>query len=182
MILAGFEDSDDPAFANCSCAGSSSARSSFLGWYGYVCHIQMILTADNEVWSFGDEGYEILKQYMFIREQLRGYIMDQMRVAHEKGIPPMRPLFVDFPDDASCYSIEDQYMFGPDLLVAPVLEAGAQSRKVYLPVNTLWKDAWTGQQYEGGQLIDVPVRIQTMPLFLKANSSLMSIFQPGAWF
>jgi alpha-D-xyloside xylohydrolase len=89
---------------------------------------------------------------------------------------------VDFPDDSACYSIDDQYMFGSDLLVAPVLEADAQSRKVYLPVNTLWKDAWTGQQYEGGQLIDVPVRIQTMPLFLKADSSLMSIFQPGTWF
>jgi alpha-D-xyloside xylohydrolase len=138
--------------------------------------------AANEVWSFGNEAYEILKQYMFIREQLRPYIMDQMRTAHEQGIPPMRPIFVDFPDDAACYSIDDQYMFGPDLLVAPVLEANAQSRKVYLPASAIWKDAWTGQQYEGGQLIDVPIGIQIIPLFLKADSSLIDIFKPGVWF
>lgn len=137
--------------------------------------------ADNEVWSFGDEAYEILKKYMLIRGQLRPYIMDQMRTAHEQGIPPMRPLFLDFPNDPSCYSIDDQYMFGPDLLVAPILEADSQSRKVYLPSNTLWKDAWTGQQYEGRQWIEVPARLQTIPLFLKADSSLIDIFRPGVW-
>ena len=138
--------------------------------------------ADNEVWSFGAETYEILKQYMFIRERLQPYIMDQMRTAHEQGIPPMRPLFLDFPNDPSCYSVDDEYMFGPDLLVAPILEADAQVRKVYLPSNTLWKDAWTGQQYEGRQWIDVPVKLQKIPLFLKADNSLIDIFGPGTWF
>lgn len=138
--------------------------------------------AANEVWSFGDEAYEILKQYLLIREQLRPYIMDQMRTAHKQGLPPMRPLFLDFPNDSSCYSIEDEYMFGPDLLVAPVLEADAQSRKLYLPADTIWNDAWTSQQYEGGQCIDVPVGLQIIPLFLKGNSSLLDIFQPGRWF
>jgi alpha-D-xyloside xylohydrolase len=133
--------------------------------------------ADNEVWSFGDEAYEILKQYLLIRERLRPYIMDQMRTAHEKGIPPMRPLFVDFADDSACYSIDDEYMFGPDILVAPVLEAEARSRRVYLPANTTWQDAWTGQVYEGGQWLDVPAPINTMPLFLKAGSHLIEIFQ-----
>ena len=138
--------------------------------------------ADNEVWSFGDETYEILKRYMLIRERLRPYIMEQMRFAHEKGMPPMRPLFLDFSSDTSCYSIEDQYMFGPDLLVAPVLEANAHSRKAYLPTNMVWKDAWTGEQCEGGRWIDVPVTLQTIPLFLKAESSLNDIFRPGTWF
>ncbi|RPI92784.1 MAG: glycoside hydrolase family 31 protein [Chloroflexi bacterium] len=133
--------------------------------------------AANEVWSFGDEAYEILKQYMFIRERLRPYVMDQMRTAHEKGIPPMRPLFVDFPDDSACYSVDDQYMFGPDLLVAPVLDAEARSRRVYLPAHTTWKDAWTGKQYEGGQWLDVPAPIETIPLFLKAGSPLIEVFQ-----
>jgi alpha-D-xyloside xylohydrolase len=133
--------------------------------------------AANEVWSFGDEAYEILKQYMFIRERLRPYIMDQMRTAHEKGIPPMRPLFVDFPDDSTCYSIDDQYMFGPDLLVVPILDAEARSRKVYLPDHITWKDAWTGEQYEGGRWLDVPAPIETIPVFLKAGSPLIEVFQ-----
>jgi alpha-D-xyloside xylohydrolase len=108
--------------------------------------------------------------------------MEQMRNAHKKGIPPIRPLFVDFPEDVSCYSIEDEYMFGPDLLVAPVLEAGARSRKVYLPANITWKDAWTGQQYHGSQWIDAPASLETIPLFLKADSRLIEIFQPASWF
>jgi alpha-D-xyloside xylohydrolase len=135
----------------------------------------------NEVWSFGDEAYEILKRYMLIRERLRPYTMDQMRNAHQNGMPPMRPLFVDFPRDLSCYSIEDEYMFGPDLLVAPILEADARSRKVYLPANTTWKDAWTDQQYEGGQWIDVPAPIETIPLFLKIDSRLIAVFQSQSW-
>jgi len=97
-------------------------------------------------------------------------------------MPPMRPLFVDFSDDSSCYSVDDQYMFGPDFLVAPVLDADVQIRKVYLPANSIWRDAWTGQQYEGGQSIDVPVGLQKIPLFLKADSSLIDIFRPGVWF
>ena len=55
--------------------------------------------ADNEVWSFGDEAYEILRRYLLLREQLRPYVMDCMRSAHETGLPVMRPLFLDFPAD-----------------------------------------------------------------------------------
>jgi alpha-D-xyloside xylohydrolase len=133
----------------------------------------------NEVWSFGEEAYEVIKRYMFLRERLRPYIMDQMRIAHECGIPPMRPLFLDFPNDSSCQSIEDEYMFGPDLLVAPILEAGARSRAVYLPTDITWQDAWTGRQYEGGQWINVSAPIETIPLFLKAGSRLLKVFQNG---
>ena len=128
----------------------------------------------NEVWSFGDEAYEILKKYMQIRERIRPYIMEQMRHAHETGLPPMRPLFVDFPADAACYEVDDEYMFGPDLLVAPVLEANARSRKVYLPgpVTCLWKDAWTECSYQGGQYIQVDAPLERIPLFLCRESNL----------
>ncbi len=88
-----------------------------------------------------------------------------MDIASEDGTPIMRPLFYDFPDDGKSYTIEDQYMFGPDILVAPVLEAGASSRMVYLPEGMTWKDAWTGETYEGGQTIDwnipnLPLNVQ----------------------
>jgi alpha-D-xyloside xylohydrolase len=126
----------------------------------------------NEVWSFGEEAYEILKRYMLLRERLRSYIMDQMRIAHEIGIPAMRPLFLDFPGDMSCYSIEDEYMFGPDILVAPVLEAGAGSRKVYLPANTIWRDAWSDQVYSGGQWLKIEAPLECIPLFLRGEACL----------
>jgi alpha-D-xyloside xylohydrolase len=126
----------------------------------------------NEVWSFGEDAYRIIKMYMFLRERLRPYIMKQMRHAHESGIPPMRPLFVDFPSDAECYRIEDEYMFGPDLLVAPVAEMGARSRDVYLPAGCTWKDAWTDQTYEGGQRITVDAPLERIPLFLREEAQL----------
>ncbi|MGD0610329.1 MAG: glycoside hydrolase family 31 protein [Anaerolineales bacterium] len=126
----------------------------------------------NEVWSFGEEAYQILKQYLFMRERLRPYIMEQMRQAHETGIPPMRPLFVDFPSDVECYRVEDEYMFGPDLLVAPVLEEGARSRKVYLPADRSWKDAWGDEVYTGGQWIPVEAPLEHIPLFILGNAKL----------
>jgi alpha-D-xyloside xylohydrolase len=126
----------------------------------------------NEVWSFGEEAYQIIKYYLLMRERLRPYIMKQMQHVHETGIPPMRPLFVDFPSDTVCYQVEDEYLFGPDLLVAPVLEADARSRKVYLPVNDIWKNAWTDQTYQGGQWITVEAPLDQIPLFLRGNSHL----------
>lgn len=126
--------------------------------------------AANEVWSFGEEAYGILKTYMEIRERLRPYIRELMREAHVVGTPPMRPLFYDFPRDASAWEIEDQYMFGPNLLVAPVLEEGARSRTVYLPVGETWVDPYTGARHEGGQRIRVDAPLAVMPLFIKEDA------------
>jgi alpha-D-xyloside xylohydrolase len=79
----------------------------------------------NEVWAFGPEAYEIIKSVMIMRERLRPYLHRQLERASTDGLPAMRPLFVDFPDDAESWVVEDQMMFGPDVLVAPVLEHGA---------------------------------------------------------
>jgi len=126
----------------------------------------------NEVWSFGEEAYEIIKGLLFTRERLKPYIMEQMRFAHEKGTPPMRPLFFDFPADAQSWDIDDQFMFGPDLLVAPVLENGARARKVYLPSGVSWRDAWTDTSYDGGQWIDAEAPLTQIPLFLRDDAQL----------
>jgi len=128
--------------------------------------------APNEVWSFGDEAYEIIKDLLFLRERLRPYIMEQMQITHEKGIPPMRPLFFDFPDDEPCAHIDDQFLFGPDLLVAPILEEGVRQRPLYLPAGTNWTDAWTGQCFEGGQRLLADAPLARIPLYLRANARL----------
>ena len=126
----------------------------------------------NEVWSYGEEAYGILKKFLFLRERLRPYIMDQMRAASEKGTPPMRPLFFDFPTDPASYTIEDQFMFGPDLLVAPVIFEGMRSREVYLPAGSDWKDAWAGQVYPGGQTITADAPLDKLPLYQRGDSEL----------
>ena len=83
--------------------------------------------------AYGEEVYEICKKYMELREKMRPYVRSLMEAAHEKGTPVMRPLFYDFPEDKKAWEVEDEYMFGPDVLVAPVLYEGIREREVYLP-------------------------------------------------
>ena len=81
--------------------------------------------ADNEVWSFGEKAYEIIRSLLFLREKLKPYLRVLNQAAHEHGTPPMRPLYFDFPADPAAANLADQFMLGPDLLVAPVTEQGA---------------------------------------------------------
>lgn len=128
---------------------------------------QLTSGQDNEVWSFGEENYQILSKYLFIRERLRPYIRECMQAASDTGAPVMRPLFYDFPEDKKCWETEDSYMFGPDLLVSPVMESGATKRSVYLPAGATWKDAYTGKVYEGGQTVTVPAPIDIIPVMIR---------------
>ena len=132
---------------------------------------QLTSGQDNEVWSFGEDNYEILKKYLFIRERLRPYIRSCMEQASKTGTPVMRPLFFDFAEDKESWNVEDAYMFGPDLLVAPVMEAGATERRVYLPAGTKWTDAYTKKVYEGGNYVTVPAPIDVIPVFMREGIS-----------
>ena len=123
--------------------------------------------APNEVWSYTDEVYEILKDYLFLREKMKPYIETIMRQAHEKGTPVMRPLFYDFPEDEKAWETEDAYMFGPDVLVAPVMYAGQTTRSVYLPAGAVWTNYWTGDKLEGGQTVSVEAPLEQIPLFMR---------------
>jgi alpha-D-xyloside xylohydrolase len=126
----------------------------------------------NEIWSYGEEAYEIMASYIQLRERLRPYIRELMKQAHEKGTPPMRPLFYDFPHDPACWEVEDAYMFGPDLLVAPILYEGARSRDVYLPAGATWTDPYTGETFPGGTTITAHAPLERIPLFLKDGANL----------
>ena len=123
--------------------------------------------ADNEIWSFGDEAYPILVKFIRLREAMRDYTRSLMNEAHEKGAPVMRALFYEFPEDPLCWDIKDSYMYGPDVLVAPVCYEKARSRKVYLPAGASWTLASTGAVYEGGQELEVEAPLDTLPVFLR---------------
>jgi alpha-D-xyloside xylohydrolase len=133
---------------------------------------QMMSGSSNEIWSFGEENFEIMKNYIHMRERLRPYIRACMKEAHEKGTPVMRTMFYEFPDDPVCWTADTQYMFGPDILVAPVFEAGMSSRRVYLPQSQLWKNARTNQIVEGGQTVTVDAPVNEIPLFVRAEKKL----------
>ncbi|WP_414636127.1 TIM-barrel domain-containing protein [Amycolatopsis sp.] len=127
-----------------------------------------MLGGQNEVWSYGEEALALIEQSLRPRERLRPYLAERMRVAHERGIPPMRPLFVDFPEDARTWTTEDQFMLGPDLLVAPVLFPGAASRAVYLPLGDR-VGAWTGETHHGGRVITADAPPERIPVFARAS-------------
>ena len=126
----------------------------------------------NEIWSYGEEACDIMTSYIALRARLKPYVLTVMKEAHETGLTPMRPYLVEFPEDPKSWTVDDAYLFGRDLLVAPVLEAGARSRDVYLPKGANWRDAWTGEEHEGGQTVTVPAPLDRIPLFLRDGASL----------
>ena len=128
--------------------------------------------ADNEIWSFGERIFALCKKYIAIREQLRPYIRAQMALAHEKGTPVMRPLFYDFPQDSQSWAVDDAYLFGPELLVAPVMEKDVTQREVYLPAGTRWQECHTGKWYEGGARVAAQAPEDVIPVFVREGSGL----------
>lgn len=109
-----------------------------------------------------------------IRCQL--YLYSLMREASVDGSPVMRPLFYEFPQDKALYSDRHmEFMFGPSVLVANVVEEGAKTREVYLPAGVLWYDmADNMKQYEGGQTIVIPVDKDSIPMFLRGSGIFMT--------
>ncbi|GAQ65141.1 glycoside hydrolase family 31 protein [Streptomyces scabiei] len=126
----------------------------------------------NEVWSYGEEAGAILEDCLRLRERLKPYVLRVMREAHEEGLPVMRPLFLEFPDDERAWSVDDAYLFGRDVLVAPVLEAGVTRWSTYLPAGARWTDAWTGGTYEGGGPVTVDAPLERIPVFLRDGASV----------
>ena len=133
--------------------------------------------ADNEAWSFGDTAYLIIRKLLLLREQLKPYLRVLNQAAHERGTPPMRPLVYDFPADAAAANLADEFMLGPDLLVAPVVEQGTTARRVYLPAGATWVDAWSGQEHQGGQAIEAPAPIERIPVYWREGSSFAFPFE-----
>lgn len=151
-------------------------------WYQYGVFTPVFRThghrKNNEAWTIGGDAYRHVRAAIFLRERLRPYVMEQMKLASERGLPPMRPLFFDFADDPQAAAVEDQFLFGPDLLVAPITSYGARSREVYLPAGTDWCDAWTGTAYTGGQQVTAGAPLERIPVYIRSDKpELLPLFQ-----
>ena len=130
---------------------------------------------DNEVWSYGPEVYAVAQRLLALRERLRPYIGEAMRHYHETGVPLMQPLAFRHQGDPAA-DAPDQYLFGPDMLVAPVVEPGADRRRVCLPAGD-WVHAFTGTALAGGWH-EVSADPGRPPVVLRAGAAaaLMPIF------
>lgn len=132
--------------------------------------------AENEIWSYGEEAQEIFMKYLNIRENLKEYISDLFKETHEMGAPIMRPVFYDYPDDKMSWEVDNQYMFGSELLVAPVMYYKDRQREVYLPKGNDWVDINTKTVYEGGKTIIVDAPLESIPVFCKNGSLIKNKF------
>lgn len=130
---------------------------------------------DNEIWSFGEEDYVILKDLVELRNRLKPYICKYMDITTETGAPIMRPMFFDYYDDEICYTLEDQYMFGEDILFAPITGQGQTKRKVYLPKGQ-WIDTRTKEEISGEKWIEYQAAIDEFIAFVKKGSDIINAF------
>ena len=110
--------------------------------------------------------------YVALAPYLRTLIAD----AGARGLPVQRPLFLHFPDDRATYGIQDQYLFGPDLLVAPVHAAGQSEWPAYLPAGADWVHVWSGQVFAGGGRVVVPAPLGQPPVFYRQGSAHAALF------
>ena len=130
----------------------------------------------NEIWCFGEENYVTLKKLIETREKLKPYIVKYMDIASTTGSPIMRPMFYDFYEDQVCYTLEDQYMFGADILFAPIMEKGQVEREVYLPEGE-WVSVIDKAVYQGKQWLTVHAKLNQYIAFVRKGSEVLQAFE-----
>ena len=130
---------------------------------------------DNELWSFGERAYPILKELVELRERLRPYLIRLMEESCAAGAPVMRPMFYQYPQDEVCWTLDDQYMFGPDILFAPILRQGQTARRVYLPEGS-WVLTRDGSRYSGGW-VEIGAELEEYIAFAAEGSRVLEAFR-----
>ncbi len=130
---------------------------------------------DNEIWSFGEANYPILRDLILLRARLKPYILKHMKAAAETGAPMMRPMFFDFYEDETCYGLSDQYMFGPDILFAPIYRQGETNRRVYLPEGA-WVRTTDKSVHTGGGYVDCEAKIDEFIAFVRDGADVIEVF------
>jgi alpha-D-xyloside xylohydrolase len=131
-------------------------------------------TTPREPWHFGDDAVRIFRDYTRLRYRLLPYLFATAREAQTQGLPMLRPLALEFPHDRAAGDIDDQYLLGGALLVAPVFSASLDpvTRPLYLPIGAEWVDFWSGAVLSGGQFIDYEAPLDHLPLFLRRGRLL----------
>lgn len=129
--------------------------------------------SDTEPWRYGEEAERVISKYLELRYRLLPYIYSEAARVSYDGSTLMRPLVFDFVNDEEALKQDVEYMFGPSMLINPVIEKGATTYQSYLPENIGgWYDFWTGKQYVGKQYVSTNIDIEKMPVFIKAGSIL----------
>ncbi|UKK55834.1 TIM-barrel domain-containing protein [Prevotella communis] len=158
-------------------AGQDIYNELYCRWiqFGTFCTIMRShgSSTDRAIYQFGKEGesyYDIINRYINLRYALLPYIYSMDRRVYNEGYSFMRAMGIAYPTDAATHNLKDQFMFGSNLLVAPVVKSQATQRSVYLPKGDGWTDVWNGQQYDGGQTVKRDVNLALMPLYVRQGT------------
>jgi len=152
-------------------------KGTFLRWTELSALSPIMETDLDPTSKFGGDAdvLRIFKRYAILHDRLVPYTAHWARVAQRTGMPIVRPFLLAFPHDPVATTIEDEYLYGPDLLVAPITspvsESGEDARSVYLPSGG-WTDAWTHTHYEGPTAVPVAAALDTLPLFVRDGAHL----------
>jgi alpha-D-xyloside xylohydrolase len=152
-----------------------SYRELFIRWFQFgtfnpILRVHGTRSTDqNELWSYGPDAQKILVSFDRLRYRLMPYIYSLAWKTTHESYTPMRPLVMDFRTDVRAANVGDQFMYGPAILVNPVTEPSAATRRLYLPA-TKWFDFWTGTSLDGGRTLEVAAPIDRIPLFVRSGS------------
>jgi alpha-glucosidase len=128
---------------------------------------------DHEPWRFGKYYTDIIRKYLKLRYRLMPFLYTELEEAHRTGVPVFRPLLLNYQQDTNTLNLDDQFMIGSHLLVAPILKPDLTGRRVYLPEGT-WFDFWTGKKHTGGTMIHADAPLEIVPVFV-SNGSIIAM-------
>jgi alpha-glucosidase len=147
----------------------------FLRWMQYgaltpFCRNHSAIgNVDQYAWAWGEAVRDVVRDAVRLRYRLLPYLYASFLRASETGAPVQRPLVFDHQEDLVARDVDDEYLLGPDLLVAPVLQAGVTARQVYLPAGT-WYDWQTGERVRGRRYVQVATPMERIPLYARGGA------------
>ncbi|MGC9097907.1 MAG: glycoside hydrolase family 31 protein [Dictyoglomus sp.] len=162
--------------------GLDSSPELFVRWielgifYPFFRNHSELNTRSQEPWAFSKEVEEISKEYIKLRYRLIPYFYSLFWEAKEKGIPLIRSLILEFPNDKEAIHNYDEFLLGPFILVAPIYQEGVRARVVYLPEG-LWYDFWEGKVYKGPDYISIKAPLDKIPIFIR-EGSIIPLWEP----
>jgi alpha-glucosidase len=150
--------------------GELLVRSYQISFLAPFCRNHKVIDGyDQEPWRFGEYYEGIIRKYLKLRYQLLPFLYTTLEEAHRTGVPLFRPLVLNYPADANTHNLDDEFMIGDDLLVAPVVKPDVTRRSVYLPKG-VWYDYWTNKKYVGGTTFIFEAPLETVPLFVRGGA------------
>jgi len=150
--------------------GELLVRSYQVGFLAPFCrNHKQIDGYDQEPWRFGKYYEDIIRKYLKLRYALLPYLYTTLEESHRTGVPLFRPLLLNYQNDSNTYNLDDEFMIGDDLLLAPVMKPDVTGRLVYLPAG-LWYDYWTNKRYNGGTMIAVDAPLDVVPMFVRGGA------------